>query len=81
MGIKERGDSGGQRGVSPCPNKESSLDNLYCVLFRALFSHSIVFCYFFALITEEGFLTSSGSSLELCIQTLISFLFSFASKV
>ena len=31
-------------------------------------SHSIVFLYFFALITEEGFLISPHYSLELCIQ-------------
>ena len=30
-------------------------------------SHSIVFFYFFALITEEGFLISPCYSLELCI--------------
>ena len=41
-------------------------------------SHSVVFLYFFALITEESFLISSCYSLELCIQMLISFLFSFA---
>ena len=42
-------------------------------------SHSVVFfLYFFALISEEGFLISSCYSLELCIQMLISFLFSFA---
>src|SRR5574341_472599 len=41
-------------------------------------SHSVVFLYFFALVTEEGFLISSCYSLELCIQMLISFLFSFA---
>jgi len=41
-------------------------------------SHSIVFLYFFALITEEGFLISTCSYLELCIQMGISFLFSFA---
>ena len=41
-------------------------------------SHSVLFLYYFALITEEGFLTSSCYSLELCIQMLISFLFSFA---
>ena len=35
-------------------------------------SHSIVFLYFFALITEEGFLISSCYSLELCIQMGIS---------
>ena len=36
--------------------------------------HSVFFLYFFALITEEGFLTSSCYSLELCIQTGVSFL-------
>ena len=41
-------------------------------------SHSVLFLYFFALITEEGFLISSCYSFELCIQMLISFLFSFA---
>ena len=39
-------------------------------------SHSIVFLYFFALITEEGFLISPCFSLELCLQMGISFLFS-----
>ena len=44
-------------------------------------SRSIVFCYFFALITEEGFLISPCYSLDLCIQMGISFLspFPFAS--
>ena len=41
-------------------------------------SHSIVFLYFFAVITEEGFLVSPCYSLELCIQMGVSFLFSFA---
>ena len=41
-------------------------------------SHSVVFLYFFALITEEGFLISLCYSLELCIQMLMFFLFSFA---
>ena len=41
-------------------------------------SHSIVFLYFFALITEEGFLPSPCNSLEPCIQMGISFLLSFA---
>ena len=41
-------------------------------------SHSIVFLYFFALITEEGFLISPCCSLELSIQMGMSFLFSFA---
>ena len=41
-------------------------------------SHSVVFFYFFALIAEEGFLISPCYSLELCIQMLISYLFSFA---
>ena len=48
------------------------LENISCL------SHSIVFLYFFALITEEGFLLSPWYSLELCIQMGISFLFSFA---
>ena len=43
--------------------------------------HSIVFLYFFALITEEGFLISPCYSLELCIQAGVSFLFSFAFSV
>ena len=38
-------------------------------------SHSVVFLYFFALITEEGFLISPCYSLELCIQMGTSFLF------
>ena len=41
-------------------------------------SHSIVFLDFFASITEEGFLIFPCYSLELCIQTELSFLFSFA---
>ena len=41
-------------------------------------SHSVVFLYYFALIAEEGFLISPCYSLELCIQMLISFLFSSA---
>ena len=44
-------------------------------------SYSFVFLYFFALITEEGFLISPCYSLELCIQIAISFLFSFAFSV
>ena len=40
--------------------------------------HFIIFLYFFALITEEGFLISPWYSLEFCIQLGISFLFSFA---
>jgi hypothetical protein len=38
-------------------------------------SRSIVFLYFFALITEEGFLISPFYSLELCIYMGMSFLF------
>ena len=41
-------------------------------------SHSIVFLYFFALITEKDFLISPCYYLEFCIQMSISFLFSFA---
>ena len=40
-------------------------------------SHSIVFLYFFALITEEGFLISPCCSLELCIQNGYIFPFLF----
>ena len=43
-------------------------------------SHSVLFLYLFALIAEEGFLISFCYSLELCIQMLISFLFSFAFR-
>ena len=35
-------------------------------------SHSIVFLYFFSLITDEGFLISPCYSLELCIQWSVS---------
>ena len=38
-------------------------------------SHSDVFFYFFALISEEGFLLTPCYSLELCIQMGMSFLF------
>ena len=48
------------------------------LLLGSSLSHSVVFLYFFAVISEEGFLISSCYSLELCIQMLISFLFSFA---
>ena len=40
--------------------------------------HSVVFLYFFALITEEGFFISPCYSLELCFQMDVSFLFSFS---
>ena len=40
-------------------------------------SHSVVFLSVFALIAEEGFLIFPCSSLELCIQMDISFLFPF----
>ena len=53
-------------GISNFPEEISSL------------SHSVVFLYFFALITEEGFPISPCCSLELCIQMGISFFFSFA---
>ena len=41
-------------------------------------SHYVFFFYFFTLIAEEGFFISPCYSLELCIQILMSFLFSFA---
>ena len=43
-------------------------------------SHSIVFFYFFALITEEGFLISPCCSLEPCLPMGIAFLFSFVFR-
>ena len=43
-------------------------------------SHSLAFLYFFALITEKGFLIYPGYFLELCIHMGISFLFSFAFR-
>ena len=43
-------------------------------------SHSIVFLYLFAPITEEGFLISPCYSLECCIQMGISFLFYFLKR-
>ena len=43
-------------------------------------SHSIAFLYFFALITEEGYLITPCNSLELWIQMGISFFFSFAFR-
>ena len=46
--------------------------------FEALKPGTDLFLYFFALITEEGFLISPCYSLELCIQMGISFFFSFA---
>ena len=47
-------------------------------------SYSVVFLYFFALITEKGFLISSCYSLELCIQIfpfLLCFLLVFFSQL
>ena len=43
--------------------------------------HSVVSLYFFALITEEGFLFSPCYSLEHCNQIVLSFLFSFAFSI
>ena len=44
---------------------------------RSLVFPILVFLYFLALITEEGFLSSPCYSLELCIQMGVSFLFFF----
>ena len=44
-------------------------------------SHTIIFLYFFTLITEEAFLISPCYFLEFCIQMGTSFLFSFASYI
>ena len=43
------------------------------VLFYRCLSYSVVFLYFFSLITEEGFLISPLYLMELCIQMGISF--------
>ena len=57
-------------GCSPWGRKESdTTERLHFTL------------YFFTLIAEEGFLISSCYSLELCIQMLISFLFSFVLRL
>ena len=50
---------------------------LISLIFSSL-SHSLIFLYFSALITEESFFLSPCYSLELCIQMDISFLLSFA---
>ena len=54
------------------------LEEIYSLFYSLLYS--VVFLYFFALITEEGFLISPCYSLELCIQMGISLLFSFAFR-
>jgi len=54
------------------PGISNFLDEIFSL------SYSVVFLYFFALITEEGFLISPCYSLELCILMGISFLFFFA---
>ena len=46
---------------------------LVSLIFWKNLSHSVVFLYFFVLITEEGFLISPWYSLELCIQMGLSF--------
>ena len=46
--------------------------------FLKLMSTELLFLYFFALITEETFISSPCYSMELCIQMGVSFLFSFA---
>ena len=68
-----------------CPLSSPSLHEMFLGISTFLeeissLSHSVVFLYFFALIAEEGFLISSYYSLELCIQMLISFLYSFAFR-
>ena len=65
-GRGEAGRRGSALGISSFLEEISSL------------SHSIAFVYFFAFITEEGFLISPCYSLKLCIQMGMSFLFSFA---
>ena len=64
--------------IVPIFGMKCSLDTSNFLEEISSLSHSIVFLYFFTLITEEGFLISLCYSLELCIQMGISFLFSFA---
>ena len=66
-----------------CPLLCPSLHEIFLGILNFLkeissLSHSVVFLCFCALITEEGFLISPRYSLKLCIQTGISFLFSFS---
>ena len=65
-----------------CPLLSPSLHDMFSCISNfpeeiSSLSHSIAFLYFFALITEEGFLISPFYSLKLCIQMDISFIFSF----
>ena len=60
--------------IVPSLSMKCSLDISNCLEKIFSLSHSIVFLYFFAFITEEGFLISPCYSLELCIQMGISFL-------
>ena len=65
-----------------CPLLSPSLHDMFSCISNFLeeissLSHSIAFLYFFALITEEGFLISPFYYLKLCIQMGISFIFSF----
>ena len=71
------------RSIPFCPSLSPSLHEIFPGISNFLeeissLSHSIVFLYFFALITDEGFLISLCYSLKLCIRMGISFLFSFA---
>ena len=64
-----------------CPLLSPSLHEMFAGISNFLeeiahLSHSIVFLYFFALITKEDFLISPCYSLEFCIQMGISVLFS-----
>ena len=76
------GDLGLIPGSGRSPGEGNGNPLQYSVLGEEIsgLSHSVVFLYFFALIAEEGFLIFSCYSLELCIQMLISFLFSFAFR-
>ena len=61
------------------PGKRTGV-GCHCLLRKRslVFPILVLFLYFFALITEEGFLISPCYSLGLCIQMGISFLFSFS---
>ena len=64
--------------IDPIFARNGPLVSLIFLKTSLVFPILLFFLYFFALITEEGFLISPCYSLELCIQMSVSFLFFFA---
>jgi len=77
-GEKERCTISVLYGAHLCMKCSLDISNFLAAI--SSLSHSIVFLYFFALITEEGFHVSPCSSLGLYIQMGTSFFFSFAFR-